>query len=105
MPGFLTGIESRTARAGGAGGRFGCTHVTPLCNMQVVQGCMPRCGSGAKASRSAGGGWFNVNNLVTPGEFALAFDRTSMSIVAAVNKLGAALESTLLAGLAQSGAS
>jgi len=43
------------------------------------------------------GGWFSANGLATPGDFALAFDRSSMSIAAAVDGLGVALESTLLA--------
>lgn len=43
------------------------------------------------------GGWFSANNLATPADFALAFDRTSMCIAAAVDGLGVVLESTLLA--------
>ena len=43
------------------------------------------------------GGWFSANNLAAPGEFALAFDRSAMSIAAAVDGLGVVLESTLLA--------
>lgn len=42
-------------------------------------------------------GWFNANELTVPASFPLAFDRSSMSIAAAVNGLGVALESTLLA--------
>lgn len=43
------------------------------------------------------GGWFSANGLATPGDFALAFDRSAMAIAAAVDGLGVALESTLLA--------
>lgn len=43
------------------------------------------------------GGWFSANNLATPADFALAFDRSAMSIAAAVDGLGVVLESTLLA--------
>lgn len=43
------------------------------------------------------GGWFSANNLATPSDFALAFDRSAMSIAAAVDGLGVVLESTLLA--------
>lgn len=43
------------------------------------------------------GGWFSANGLATPGDFTLAFDRSSMAIAAAVDGLGVALESTLLA--------
>ena len=43
------------------------------------------------------GGWFSANSLATPSDFALAFDRSAMSIAAAVDGLGVVLESTLLA--------
>jgi LysR family glycine cleavage system transcriptional activator len=43
------------------------------------------------------GGWFSANNVATPADFALAFDRSAMSIAAAVDGLGVVLESTLLA--------
>lgn len=43
------------------------------------------------------GGWYSANGLATPGDFALAFDRSAMSIAAAVDGLGVVLESTLLA--------
>jgi len=43
------------------------------------------------------GGWFSANGLATPGDFALAFDRSAMAIAAAVDGLGVVLESTLLA--------
>ena len=42
-------------------------------------------------------GWFGANNLAVPVDYALAFDRSGMSIAAAVGGLGVALESTLLA--------
>lgn len=42
-------------------------------------------------------GWFATNNLPTPTQFGLAFDRSSMGISAAVDGLGVVLESTLLA--------
>ena len=42
-------------------------------------------------------GWFGANNLRTPGDFALAFDRSAMAIAAAVDGLGVVMESTLLA--------
>ena len=42
-------------------------------------------------------GWFAANDLLTPSQFGLAFDRSSMGISAAVDGLGVVLESTLLA--------
>lgn len=42
-------------------------------------------------------GWFGANDLMAPTSFPLAFDRSSMSIAAAVDGLGVAMESTLLA--------
>lgn len=41
-------------------------------------------------------GWFSANHLATPADFALAFDRSTMSIAAAVDGLGVIMESTLL---------
>lgn len=40
-------------------------------------------------------GWFAANDMTTPGQFGLAFDRSSMGISAAVDGLGVVLESTL----------
>lgn len=42
-------------------------------------------------------GWFAANDLLTPSQFGLAFDRSSMGISAAVDGLGVVLESLLLA--------
>lgn len=42
-------------------------------------------------------GWFGANGMATPTDFELAFDRSAMVIAAAVDGLGVALESTLLA--------
>ena len=77
--------------------------LTPLCSpalaarITVAQDlyAMPLIQSEGQSIRW--GGWFSANNLVTPSDFALAFDRTAMAIAAAVDGLGVALESTLLA--------
>lgn len=42
-------------------------------------------------------GWFAANDMLVPGQFGLAFDRSSMAISAAVDGLGVVVESTLLA--------
>lgn len=42
-------------------------------------------------------GWFAANDLLVPGQFGLAFDRSSMAISAAVDGLGVVVESTLMA--------
>lgn len=40
-------------------------------------------------------GWFAANNMTTPTQYGLAFDRSSMGISAAVDGLGVVLESNL----------
>jgi len=77
--------------------------LTPLCNpvmartITTVQDlyAQPLIQSTGQSVRW--GGWFSANNLATPADFALAFDRSAMSIAAAVDGLGVVLESTLLA--------
>jgi len=77
--------------------------LTPLCNpalartIQSVQDLYARPLIQSTGQTVRWGGWFSANNLVTPSDFALAFDRSAMSIAAAVDGLGVIMESTLLA--------
>ena len=77
--------------------------LTPLCNpalartIHAVQDLYARPLIQSTGQSVRWGGWFSANNLATPSDFALAFDRSAMSIAAAVDGLGVVLESTLLA--------
>jgi len=77
--------------------------LTPLCNpalartIQSLQDLYARPLIQSTGQSVRWGGWFSANGVVTPSNFALAFDRSSMSIAAAVDGLGVVLESTLLA--------
>lgn len=77
--------------------------LTPLCTPQLAAGIRSAHDLYAHPLIQSVGqdvrweGWFGANALATPGEFALAFDRSGMAIAAAVDGLGVVLESTLLA--------
>lgn len=77
--------------------------LTPLCspalarNIVTVQDLYARPLIQSSGQSVRWHGWFNANQLAVPADFALTFDRSAMSIAAAVDHLGVVLESTLLA--------
>lgn len=85
--------------------------ITPLLIEELTPMCTPALAAVINSSQDLYGqtliqsdgqsvqwkGWFAANDLYTPNQYGLAFDRSSMGISAAVDGLGVVLESTLLA--------